>query len=114
MAVRGLRSSGGSRIADGIQAAADELQHTAIVDGNNAVMLVFTDGDAKGRENEVIAAADSAKAQHIRLISVGVSKQPVETLLRTIASAESDYYLAAEPEHMPELYASLIAMPICQ
>lgn len=102
-----MDSKGGSNIAAGISTARTALEQSDLANTGLAAIVLFTDGDAKGADDAVRAAADQAKLQHIRLMSVGVGKRPAEDLLREIASSTTDYYLAAEPEHMADLYTSL-------
>lgn len=102
-----MDSKGGSNIAAGISTARTALEQSDLANTGLAAIVLFTDGDAKGADDAVRAAAAQAKLQHIRLMSVGVGKRPAEDLLREIASSTTDYYLAAEPEHMADLYTSL-------
>jgi RHS repeat-associated protein len=107
-AVDAITAGGGTDIASGITAAHAELISARHNPASTPVMIVLSDGGA----SPPTAAANAAKADGIRLITVGIGDAN-ETVLRPVASSESDYHKAPTSADLANVYAS-IAGAVCR
>jgi RHS repeat-associated protein len=107
-AIDALVSSGGTNIANGITAAHQELISARHNPASTPVMIVLSDGGATAPTT----AANAAKAAGIRLITVGIGSAN-ESVLRPIASSDSDYHQAPTSADLANVYAS-IAGAVCR
>jgi hypothetical protein len=93
-----VTGAGSSYIGGGIAAAQGELTSPRHVPSANQVMIVLSDGADKAAPNNsaTITAANAAKAAGIRIISLQVGSGS-GTLMQSIASSVSDYYVVPTP-----------------
>jgi uncharacterized protein YegL len=106
-AISGLNAEGGTDIASGLEVAEDEIlksgHHLA---ANAPVIVLLSDGQSYG---DVIAVANRVKGEGIRIISVGLGSSAQESLLRAIASSESDYYYAPDSADLADIYQGIVS-----
>jgi hypothetical protein len=95
--VDGLISGAASYIGAGIAAAQAELTGTRHIPSATPVMIVLSDGADKGAPNNTatLAAANAAKVAGIRIIAIQYGP-PGSTLMQSIASSNTDYYLVSQ------------------
>ena len=93
-----VTGAGSSYIGSGIAAAQAELTGSRHNPSANQVMIVLSDGADKGAPNNsaTLTAANAAKAAGIVIISLQVGSGS-GSLMQSIASLSSDYYLVPSP-----------------
>lgn len=106
-----LIASGSTAIGEGIAVA-----HTQILantqPGVPPVMVVLSDGfNNAGRDP--ITAANAAKNDNIRIVTIGLGSGADENLLKAIATTESDYHFAPSSADLQTIFES-IANSICR
>jgi Mg-chelatase subunit ChlD len=101
-----------TRIDLGIQVAHEELKSNRRRPGNQAVMIVLTDGKANpvGPDAAVREAA-KAKADEITVFTIGLGDDLDLAALESMASSPGHFYRAPDAEDLAEIY-SKIAMEI--
>ena len=98
-AINNLRLGGATSIAIGIDKATNELT-TGQLSGNPRVLILFSDGQANTlryddpAKDPAFAAAQTAKAAGIRIITIGIGDRGIVdfTLLRDMASSPADFF----------------------
>ncbi len=87
-----------SYIGSGIAAAQGELTSPRHIPSANQVMIVLSDGADKGAPNNTatLAAANAAKAAGVTIITLQVGTGS-STLMQSIASLSSNYYVVPTP-----------------
>ncbi|MBN1815455.1 MAG: VWA domain-containing protein, partial [Anaerolineae bacterium] len=102
-AIAALVSDGGTAIHLGIQAAHTELIGPNHIPSNVQAMIILSDGGSD--YGSAVGAADAAKADGIRIFSIGLGADVDADLMRDIASSPDDYYFAPSGEQLAEIYA---------
>jgi len=106
-AIDTLSAGGGTDIADGINIALTEFSNNGRIAPVKPIMIVLSDGVSSG---DPVAAATTAKAAGIRLISInlGIDSGTGLDTLKAIASAESDYYFAPDSSQLNTIYSNIL------
>lgn len=96
-ALTAITSGGSSYIGAGIAAAQAELTGARHNASATPIMIVLSDGAdlAAPNASATMTAANAAKAAGIRIISIQIGSA-TGTLMQSIASSNSDYYLVAQ------------------
>lgn len=104
-AVAGLRAGGGTNIAAGLDEARRELTGPRRRASAASVIVLLTDGGS----DPVAAtrAADQAKLEGARLITIGAGNGVNEALLRALASGPGDYYYAPTFDDLSGVYRAI-------
>jgi hypothetical protein len=76
-------------------------------------MVVLTDGANNYGEPAVLTSADAAKSAGIRVITIGLGTEIVESTLTNAASSLKDYFKAPTPDQLAAKYAE-IAENLCR
>ncbi len=86
--ITAIRASGGTEILQGIQLGLTEIEkhHSQRV---NSQLILLTDGQTYGDEEECLAEARSAGARRIGITAMGIGEEWNDTLLEQIASQSS-------------------------
>lgn len=104
-ALAGLQAGGGTNIAAGIDEARRELTGPRRRASAASVIILLTDG---GSDPVAAArAADQAKLEGARLITIGAGNGVNETLLRALASGPGDYYFAPTFDDLSGVYRAI-------
>jgi Mg-chelatase subunit ChlD len=102
-----------TRIQAGIPAARDELMSPRHAPLNSRAMVVLTDG--KNNPEPVAVAeteATAAKANAIRLFTIGLGADVEQDALRRMASGPTDYFYAPDGEDLLAIYEAIaVAIP---
>jgi Mg-chelatase subunit ChlD len=109
-AIDRLSANGGTNIADGILKADQEL---AEEEHGLDVLLLLTDGLAKGEEAAALARAEAAKQRGVQVYVVGLGSDVNADLLRAIASTPSNYYFAPTSAELEAVYRTLSEVIPC-
>jgi Mg-chelatase subunit ChlD len=112
-AIDAIGADGGTNIAAGVIAATRELTSSRHNPAAPPVMILLTDGLAKGEEAAAMEAAAAAKAQGIRVITIGLGHDVNESLLRAMASADTDYYFAPSSSDLEAIYEAIAWVLTC-
>jgi len=111
-ALNRLVAGGSTAIGEGIAVAQAELESNRHVPGHGRVIVLLSDGhNFAGRDP--LAAAASAKAAGIRIITIGLGSDADANLLQQIASSADDYYYAPGPDVLAELYRIIAGTVRC-
>jgi Ca-activated chloride channel homolog len=104
-AIEAITTKNGTNIAAGIDLAMEELTGIHHNPGAKPVIVLLSDGnETKG---DARAAANAARAQDIRVITIGLGGNADEDLLRSIASTETDYYFAPTSADLQAIYQGI-------
>ena len=98
-----LVASGNTNIADAILAAQAELVSARHRPGSRPVIILFSDG-APNRGGDPLAAAAGAKAAGTRIFTIGLGADLDPDLMRSIASAPGDAFLAPSSGDLAAIY----------
>ncbi len=103
-----------TRIDLGIEAARRELVEAA-GEGETQAMVVLTDGRNNPEPvSSAVDAAARAKADSIRVFTIGLGSEIEEAALREMASGPADYRAAADGEDLAGIYQALAgAVRLC-
>jgi uncharacterized protein YegL len=102
--VAGLQDGGGTRTAQGLEAAIATLNDPTRANPVAVkALILLADGDSDDPDEEVINLANAAKAAGIRIVAVGLGDFD-DTLLRQIVSSSADYIEAPTPAELPEIF----------
>jgi len=106
-AIQGIAEGGNTNIAAGLALAAQQFAaHPPPADARQVIILL-SDGE-QTVPGDPIAAADQAKAQGIRVVTIALGNADRVTLAR-MASSEADYYETADPATLMEIYGEIAA-----
>jgi Ca-activated chloride channel family protein len=99
-------ASGGTDIADGIDAGTDELLNGAnATAGASKVMILLSDGGSS--RTPAITAADAAKSAGIRVFTIALGSGANTSLLEDIASSPDDAFAAPDAADLDTVYAEI-------
>jgi hypothetical protein len=104
-AIDSLRISSGTNIAEGLREAQVELISTRHNILAARVMILLSDG--RPSMGNTVAAAQAAKQTGSHIITIGWGSPVNESLMRTIASSETDYYRAPNSSELFAIYQSI-------
>jgi Mg-chelatase subunit ChlD len=97
-----------TRIDLGIQVARDELRSNRRRPGNQAVMIVLTDGRANPvGPGAAVREAEAAKAEKITIFTIGLGEDLNLKALEAMASKPSYFYRAPDAEDLAAIYAAI-------
>ncbi len=103
--IGGLQAGGGTDIAAGVDEARRELTGPRRRASAASVIILLTDG---GSDPVAAArAADQAKLEGARIITIGAGNGVNEPLLRALASAPDDYYFAPTFDDLGGIYRAI-------
>jgi hypothetical protein len=104
----------GTAIDSGILMASDELQSSRHVVNNTQSMILVTDGaQTVGTTQQVIDAANVAKAAGITVVTVGLGANIDEPLLKAVASTPDLYFPAPNAEDLVQIYREIARLIPC-
>lgn len=104
--IQSIPSGGGTDIAAGLSLAAQQfLQNPPPADARPVIILL---SDGQSDASAAIAAADQAKAQNIRVVTIALGDADQSTLSQ-IASSAADYYETADPTTLMAIYGEIAA-----
>lgn len=110
-AIGNLFASGGTAIGEGMAVAHNQLLANG-TPGVAQVIVLLSDG-VNGSGRDPLTAANAAKADGIKVVTIGLGFGVDEPLMRAMASSEDDYHFAPASGDLEEIYAS-IANSICR
>ena len=97
---------GGTDVGEGIQLAANALATTGRPNVPH-VIVVMTDGRPESADVDADMAALAAKAQGVRLFSIGFGGDVDTALLKRVASTPDDYYFAPSTAELSGIYTEI-------
>lgn len=103
-AIQRIIEGGGTDIAAGLDLAREEFARNPPPENVRLVIVLLSDGQSNAAA--AISAADQAKAQGIRIITIALGDARGDTLLQ-IASSEADYYETADPIILIDIYSEI-------
>ncbi len=103
-AIQGITEGGGTNLAAGLTAATRELARQTVQPDTRQVIILLSDGQSD--PTSAIAAADAAKAQGVRVVTIALGNADQSTL-QQIASSSDDYYTAADPAALMSIYGEI-------
>jgi uncharacterized protein YegL len=86
--INGIEVAGGTEMAQGLEHAAQQVQHSLTLHGINHVILL-TDGRTYGDENRCLHIARKMQEQGIGLTALGIGNEWNEDLLELMAASEN-------------------------
>jgi predicted ribosomally synthesized peptide with SipW-like signal peptide len=106
-----LNASGGTDIAAGV-----DIAHEELVNGDNArenaskVMVVLSDGVSS---TDPVPAAEAAKEDDIRIITIGLSEFADNETLQEMASSEDDFYQTTNVSELSGVFENVSRDVVC-
>jgi Mg-chelatase subunit ChlD len=108
-------SGGRTSVAIGVLKSTEELTSSRRDPNNQPVIILISDGDAneltamdQASRDQAREAANRAKQQGIRMITIAIGDPSITTirttLLRDMASAESDFYHVLDPQVLLRMF----------
>lgn len=94
----------GTAIHEGLRVAHDDLHSNGRAEAA-LVMIVLSDGQSDF--NSAVNAAEAAKADGIRIISVGIGADVDKDLMQQIASSPADYHFSPDTSDLKDIYISI-------
>ena len=104
-AIKKLRPSNGTNIAAGLLTAQRELLSERHNPSASPVIILLSDG--KPNKGDTPSAIAVVKAQPNHIVTIGLGKHADETMLRSIASSESDYHHAPSSSDLEVIYREI-------
>lgn len=103
-AIQGIPDGGGTDIASGLSLAAQQFGLNPPPVGARPVIILLSDGqsDANAARN----AADQAKAQGIRVVTIALGGAD-RALLAQLASSPGDFYETSDPASLLNIYGAI-------
>ncbi len=103
-AIQGINGGGGTDIASGLSMAAQQFGLNPPPVGARPVIILLSDGqsDANAARN----AADQAKAQGIRVVTIALGGAD-RALLAQLASSPGDFYETSDPASLLNIYGAI-------
>lgn len=96
-------------IGCGIESARAELRGPRRRAGNDPVMIVLTDGRTNGETTEtLLARAERARAEGIRIFSIGLGEDIDPAILAQIASQREYFYRAPSAVELVMIYQDIV------
>ncbi|MCL4266513.1 MAG: VWA domain-containing protein [Anaerolineae bacterium] len=110
-AVNSLVASGSTAIGEGVAVAHTQLMNNA-TPGVTPVIVLLSDGQ-NNAGRDPFTAANAAKADGIKIVTIGLGSGADAPLMRAMASTEDDYHFAPASSDLQDIFAS-IANSICR
>ena len=108
-AIQDISEGGQTNIAAGLNLATEQFVAQPPPADAHQVLILLADGQNNvGPASGVAAAADQAKAQGIRVVTIALGDAD-RTALAQIASSQADYYETADPSALIEIYEEIAA-----
>lgn len=104
--IQAIRDGGGTAIDAGLSLATQQFAINPPPEGTESLIILLSDGQSNPRA--AIAAADQAKGQGIRIVTVALGDAD-RAVLAQIASLEADAYEASDPTVLIEIYSEIAA-----
>lgn len=104
--INAIRAGGGTDIAEALNLAIDELQRVQSISQATPIIILLTDGLAKGEEEAALQAGERARSSGIKVVAIGLGAVN-EALLVNLAYQPEDYYYAPTSERLGEIYGSI-------
>ncbi len=104
-AIDGLVSSGNTSLDRGVDVARQELKSARRRSNTNGVIILLSDGESD--ETSARNAADAAKRDGLRVITIGLGSGANQNLLRSLASQSSDYYYSPDTNNLTSIYEKI-------
>ncbi|MFN2114855.1 MAG: VWA domain-containing protein, partial [Anaerolineae bacterium] len=99
-------ATSGTDIGEGIQLAHQELAANGRP-GVERIMVVMTDGRPESADVDAEEAATAAKADGVRVFSIGFGTDADPDLMARVASAPGDYYFAPSAAELAGIYTEI-------
>jgi len=113
-AIDGVATALGTRIDHAIARAAEELASPRARPGNQAVLVLLTDGRPDGGTLEAtLAAADAAKGRGVIIFTVGLGDGVDADFMRRLATRPDGYLQAPDGAALRAIYEGLAAALPC-
>ncbi len=107
-AINSIAVAGGTNVADGLTVAYEALKPDRRVD---AVPVIIVLSDGQSDPGSIAHAAETAKADGMVVVAVGLGADVDENAMKSMASLNVDgnplYYYAPEPSQLKDVYASI-------
>lgn len=107
-AINSISVAGGTNVADGLTIAYEALKPDRRVD---AVPVIIVLSDGQSDAGSIAHAAETAKADGMVVVAVGLGADVDENAMKSMASLSIDgsplYYYAPEPSQLKDVYASI-------
>ncbi len=94
----------GTAIDEGLRVAHDDLRSNGRAEAA-PVIIILSDGQSDFYS--AVNAADAAKADSIRIISVGIGADVDKDLMQQIASSPADYHFSPDTSDLKDIYISI-------
>ncbi|MCA9872581.1 MAG: VWA domain-containing protein [Anaerolineales bacterium] len=104
--IQGIQDGGGTAIDAGLSLAAQQFLLTPPPVGTESLIILLSDGQSN--PDAAIAAADQAKRQGIRIVTVALGDADRDVLSQ-IASSAADAYETSDPTTLIEIYSEIAA-----
>ncbi len=111
--INALTAEGGTDIASGLEVAYLALSNDSRAPDARPVIVLLTDGQNRADEERLLAIAKDARAQGVRIITVGLGTTINADLLARVAFAPADAYLAPTAAELQTIYRSIAQALIC-
>lgn len=105
-AIQGIPDGGGTDIASGLALAAQQFGLNPPPVDARPVIILLSDGQSDA--NAAMIAADQAKAQGIRVVTIALGGAD-RTLLAQLASSPGDFYETSDPASLLNIYGDIAA-----
>lgn len=105
-AIQSFGEGGGTDIAAGLLLAVQQFQKDPAPADAQQLLILLSDGVSDA--SAAISAADTAKAQGLRVVTIALGDADRATLAR-IASSPDDYYETADPAALLGIYSDIAA-----
>lgn len=105
-AIESIQSGGGTAIDAGLNLAAQQFALSPPTVSSQRLIILLSDGQSN--VPAALSAADQAKAEGIRIVTVALGAADRQTLSQ-IASSEADFYETGDPATLVEIYAEIAA-----
>lgn len=102
--IESIAGGGGTSIDDGLRVAHAELHQNRRAEAA-PVIVILSDGQSDF--SSAVNAADAAKAEDIRIISVGIGADVDADLMEQIASSPADYHFSPDASDLKDIYVSI-------
>lgn len=109
-AIRDIPSGGGTDIGSAVNAGRDMVLN-GMRSGQypRATGLIILMSDGNSSKPEALQAAQQAKNDGIRIITIGLGSQVDEELLRQMATTEADFHFTLDPAALGDIYSGIAA-----
>ena len=111
--INDLTAEGGTDIASGLRSASALLGPDKRRPDARPVIVLLTDGQNRGDEDELRTLAAEARAHNIRIITIGLGPDINDQLLAEIAFTQADAHLAPTAAELQVIYQSIAQDLVC-